>query len=101
MKTIVYFFLTLTLLFSCTKKKDLELHFLDEYVVEDSLVVKTTLIGGLSGIDYDDGNYFFVVDDPKKPRFLKAKIVLQKNKIISVDFQNMTILKDATSSFYK
>jgi hypothetical protein len=101
MKTIVYFFLTLTLLFSCTKKKDLELHFLDEHVVEDSLSIKTTLIGGLSGIDFIDGYYFFVVDDPKKPRFLKAKIVLQKNKIISVDFENMTVLKDTTSSFYK
>jgi hypothetical protein len=101
MKTIVYFFLMLTFLFSCNNKKDLELHFLDEYVVEDSLLVKTTLVGGLSGIDYEDGNYFFVVDDPKKPRFLKAKIVLQKNKIISVDYENMTILNDSTSSYYK
>ncbi|MDG2356837.1 MAG: esterase-like activity of phytase family protein [Polaribacter sp.] len=91
----------LTFLFSCNNKKDLELHFLDEYVVEDSLLVKTTLVGGLSGIDYEDGNYFFVVDDPKKPRFLKAKIVLQKNKIISVDYENMTILNDSTSSYYK
>jgi hypothetical protein len=100
MKNILYFLLVILTLYSCTKKREVSLVFLDEYVVKDSLVLNNSFIGGLSGIDYSDGFFYFVVDDSRNPRFIKAKIDVKQNKIKSVDFNNVVCLKDSTSDFY-
>ncbi|MFK8061113.1 MAG: esterase-like activity of phytase family protein [Polaribacter sp.] len=77
------------------------LHFLDEYVLQDSLVFKNSIIGGLSGIDYANGLYHFVVDDQRNPRFLSANINIQNNKINTIDFKEVLFLSDSISHFYK
>jgi hypothetical protein len=100
MKNILYVLLVFLILYSCTKKKEVELVFLDEYVVKDSLSIKDSFIGGLSGIDYANGFFYFVIDDSRKPRFVKAKIDIEENKIKSVDFKNVFYLNDTTSAFY-
>lgn len=100
MKNILYFLLAFLTFYSCTKKREVSLVFLDEYVVKDSLVLNNSFIGGLSGIDYSDGFFYFVVDDSRNPRFIKAKIDIKQNKIKSVDFNNVVCLKDSTSDFY-
>ncbi|MEO9572024.1 MAG: esterase-like activity of phytase family protein [Polaribacter sp.] len=89
------------LVYSCTKRQDVSLNFLDEYILKDSLSFNNSIIGGLSGVDYSKGYYYFVIDDAKTPRFLKAKINIQKNKIQSIDFKKVVYLKDSTTPFYK
>jgi hypothetical protein len=100
MKNILYVLLVFLFLYSCTKKKEVALVFLDEYVVKDSLEINNSFIGGLSGIDYSNGFFYFVVDDSRDPRFIKAKIDIQQNKIKSVNFKKVVCLNDTTSDFY-
>jgi len=58
-----------------TKQIDkIQLKFLDEYVLPNDLYVDSTLVGGLSGIDFHSGQYYIVCDDSKNPRFYKANI---------------------------
>ncbi|WP_170245960.1 esterase-like activity of phytase family protein [Tenacibaculum adriaticum] len=78
----------------------MKLKFVDEYVVEDSLQFKNSFVGGLSGVDFDGENYYFVVDDSKDPRVFKVRINLKKDTINSVDFIDVIYLKDS-SEFYK
>ena len=94
------FFLICILFFCCNTDKTVELNFLDEYVLEDSLSVKNTPIGGLSGVDYANGLYYFVVDDAKNPRFLKATIDIQNNKINSVNFKDAIFLNKNNTPFF-
>lgn len=89
------------LIYSCTKKQDVSLKFLDEYILKDSVSFNNSIVGGLSGVDYSKGYYYFVVDDARNPRFLKAKINIQENKIQSIDFKKVVYLKDSTNPFYK
>lgn len=100
MKRIVVFLIFIGIVFSCKTGKDLQLNFLSEYVLEDTLLLKNTQIGGLSGLDYSNGFYYFVVDDPKYPRFLKGNIGIEKGKIVGINFEEVTILKDSNTNFY-
>ncbi|MGJ8742905.1 esterase-like activity of phytase family protein [Polaribacter sp.] len=100
MKNYCFYFLIACLFFSCKNEKRTTLHFLDEYVLADSISFKNTIIGGLSGVDYVNGTYYFAVDDLKNPRFLTAEININNNKIEHIDFKNVFLLKDATKSFY-
>jgi hypothetical protein len=96
------FFITVTLVFfSCNKTLERQLIFLDEYTLRDSVFFKSSVVGGLSGIDYSNGSYYLVVDDAKNPRFLKAKITIDKRKITGVHFENIVLLNDTTTLFYK
>ncbi|ARV06182.1 hypothetical protein BTO04_05460 [Polaribacter sp. SA4-10] len=100
MKNLFFYFFFVSVLFSCKKNTQTNLSFLDEYVLADSISFKNTIIGGLSGVDYSNGFYYFVVDDDRVPRFIKAKIDIQQNKIKSVDFKNVVFLNDTTTAFY-
>jgi hypothetical protein len=100
MKNNFYFLLIISVLLSCKKNHQIELQFLDEYIVKDSLVINNTLIGGLSGLDYAEGYYYCVVDDQKKPRFLKVKIDINHNEVTSINFESVSFLKDTTTSFF-
>lgn len=84
---------------SC-KSQQLTLNFLDEFTVKDSLSVNNSTIGGISGIDYHNNQYYMVVDDAKNPRILIGNIVIENNKIESVDFEKV-IKVDTTSQFTK
>jgi hypothetical protein len=100
-KKIIFTLIICLFFLSCKKNNQTELNFLDEYVLQDSISFKNTIIGGLSGIDYVNENYFFVVDDAKNPRVLSAKINIIQNKIQAINFNNVILLKDSASNFYK
>lgn len=101
MKKILFVFLFSLGLTSCFHKNQIQLKFLDEYVIPDSLEYKNSLIGGLSGVDYFNGYYYFVVDDSRNPRFLKSKITFNKDTISSINFVDVFFLNDSTEVFYK
>jgi hypothetical protein len=66
---------------------------------------RDTKVGGLSGIDYDVKNnfYYFISDDRSMfndSRFYTAKISLVEDKLESIDFTNVTTLKDASGKNY-
>ncbi|MCG1036375.1 esterase-like activity of phytase family protein [Polaribacter sargassicola] len=86
---------------SCKTTKELQLNFLDEYILADSLKLNNEKIGGLSGVDFANNQYYFVVDDAKNPRVLSGDIIVANNKITAVDFKKSIYLKDSTSQFYQ
>ena len=100
-KKILIFSISIFFLLSCKKDKNLSLKYLDEYILKESAFFNNTLIGGLSGVDYTNGFYYFIVDDGNDPRFLKAKINIENNKITNIKFYNVHHLKDTISTFYK
>jgi hypothetical protein len=82
-----------------------KLHFLNEYVVPNDLLFKGTVVGGLSGIDYDAKNniYYLICDDrsDKNPaRFYKARISVTEKGINSVEFTNVVSLLDPQGKAY-
>ncbi|CAM1340789.1 esterase-like activity of phytase family protein [Tenacibaculum amylolyticum] len=89
-------------LFGCKeqKNKGLVVEFKDEFVLQDSLAYKNTIVGGLSGIDYDGTNFYFVIDDSQNPRILKSVITFNEDTIQKIDFVDLIELKDS-SEFYK
>ena len=100
MKKHLIILLLISFVFSCKKEKITQLNFLDEFVLADSLKFQNDIIGGLSGIDYSDGFYYFIVDDAKNPRFLKAQIHINNLKIDTILFKNTIRLKDTTIPFF-
>ncbi len=87
-------------LLSCKTTNNIQLKFLDEYILADSITFKNTIIGGLSGIDHVNNEYYFVVDDAKNPRVLSANIAISDYKIQSIGFKDVIFLNDSTTSFY-
>lgn len=81
------------------------LQFLDSYVIPFNKNFDSTIIGGLSGIDYDSkkGVYYLISDDrsAKNPaRFYIAKINIKKDKIDTILFLKTTFLKNKVGNFY-
>jgi hypothetical protein len=101
MKNGISLMVLVAMLAACKTSSKIQLKFLDEAVLADSLQYKNTPIGGLSGIDYANGSYYFVVDDAKDPRFLTADILLKDDTIHSVQFKDVIHLNDSTGSFYQ
>ena len=92
------FFLSLSFLFIfCSslpkEQQKISLYFLDEYVYPINQTIKKTKIGGLSGIDYNNGIYYLAVDDSKTPRYCKAKINIQNDTISEINFIDVFIFK--------
>jgi hypothetical protein len=79
---------------SITNSDELKLNFLDEFVLPADLTFEGNLVGGLSGIDYHNGEYFLVCDDASNPRYYEANIDINKRKILSVDVQKAVRIKD-------
>lgn len=100
-KTHFFLMIAIFVFFSCSKEKEIQLHFLDEYVIKDSLKLKNSTVGGLSGVDYANKLYYFVIDDAKEPRFLTAEIYILKNKIDTIVFKDVVFLSDSLNSYYK
>ena len=93
----IVFLLIVILAFSCKKKQEkVALKFLDEFILPDSLFVDGTLVGGLSGIDYNNDAYYLVCDDAKKPRLYEAKILIDSNKISDIIFDKVAKINDTT-----
>ena len=81
------------------------LKFLSEYDVPYNKDFQNTIIGGLSGIDYDPEKkvYYIISDDrsEKNPaRFYGAEIIISHNKIDTVIFLDTKFLKNNVGNFY-
>lgn len=107
MKYSVFFFVVF-LFCSCAPSKyivdkdSFSLRFLDDYVIPAETVFENTPIGGLSGIDYLGGNkYLFISDQKSNPRFYRASISLSEQKIDTVIFSEVVLLKTSENSAYK
>jgi len=69
------------------------LQFVDEYVLPDGTMYADTQVGGLSAIDYADGKWYMISDDPKAPiRFYTADIELNENGFKNVSINGVTEL---------
>lgn len=103
-----FLLLGFTLLCACssqrlvTKKQDKEttisaIQFLSEYALPNRLEYNNTVVGGLSGIDYDAKNnqYYIISDDPSQfspARIYTAKIEIKDSKIDTVKFTGVTFM---------
>jgi hypothetical protein len=105
-------YIALLFLSACTVTRhpgnDGEIHrlkFLSEYVVPFNKVFNNTIIGGLSGIDYDAENnlYYLISDDRSQEnpvRFYTAAIPFHENKLDTVIFKAVSFLRDKMGNFY-
>ena len=110
--TLIFLSAIIFLQFSCTSTRhsvtineSSDLKFLDEFDVPYNFNFKNTVVGGLSGIDYDqrENSYYLISDDrsEKNPaRFYKAQIIIDKNKIDTVIFDEVVTLKNNVGKPY-
>ncbi|MBZ9729445.1 esterase-like activity of phytase family protein [Salegentibacter sp. JZCK2] len=92
-------------LFSCATTKKIEnsnikLSYLDDVVIPQNLEIEGTKVGGLSGIDYHNGVYYLVCDQPSNPRIYKAEIPFINRSLDTVLITEVIKL-DKTDEFYK
>ncbi|HJV20350.1 MAG TPA: esterase-like activity of phytase family protein [Sediminibacterium sp.] len=81
------------------------LKLLDMYTIPHALNFKGTNVGGLSGIDYDaaEDRYFMICDDRSSinpARYYTAKIPIKDNKIDTIIFTDLVLLKDENNQLY-
>ncbi|MBC7935277.1 MAG: esterase-like activity of phytase family protein [Rhizobacter sp.] len=74
------------------------LQFLDEYVIPYNYKYNNTVVGGLSGIDYDPySNRYFIISDERSytspARFYTAAISISNSKIDTLIFTSVHTLK--------
>lgn len=95
--------LVVFLLTGCAVHKNqnqkVSLHFLDEYVIPSGKLFNTAEIGGLSGIEYANGMYYLVVDDPKSPRYFIADISIEDTIISNIKIKEIVHLNN--DPYYK
>jgi len=110
----VFLLFLVTLLIGCHSSKKIfdsqkpsigSLRFLGVYEVPFGTVMDSTIIGGLSGIDYDIARdqYYLICDDPstKGPaRFYTARINLGSNRIDTVIFTAVTPVLNPEGKYY-
>ena len=81
---------------SATKQsRDIQLKFLDEYILPNDLNVDSTLVGGLSGLDFYNGIYYLACDNSENPRYYKAKIEIKEYKFDSIEIFDVVELADS------
>jgi len=101
MKSTLYALCFLLLCIGCSQPKEISISFVDEFTFPDSTYFKGNVIGGLSGIDYFNNEYYFIVDDANIPRVLIADILFEKDTISQVNFKEEISIMDTTSQFMK
>lgn len=69
---------------------NLQIRFLDDYVISRDLKIDGTVTGGLSGVDFHEGELYMVSDQPSNPRLYTGKIHISGEKIDSVSIENVT-----------
>jgi len=114
-RSIFYSILLAFILNACSSSKTIispkkvisidSLKFLDEYVIPHNLKYNNTIIGGLSGIDYNPtNNSYFIISDERShtspARFYTANILISNNKIDSVEFTSVQTLKQANGAAF-
>ena len=100
MSKIISILFCCVLIFGCKNIDDrsddkLQLKFLDEFVLADDIIVDSTLVGGLSGIDYYNGLYYIVCDDASDPRYYKASITIRDTVISKITITKVIKIKDS------
>ena len=100
------------LFFSCTSLHRLpkisginSLSFLGKYELPHEFMFEQTLVGGLSGIDYDAGkDEFYLISDDRSAihpaRFYKAGISLGADGINHIQWKSVTFLRNAKGTLY-
>jgi len=110
---LIYFSLIL-LLASCSATRHVgkqqettvsSLKFLDEYIMPLNQNFQNTLVGGLSGIDYDakTNQYYMISDDPSQfsmARIYTAAIDISENKIDTVKLTGIIPILQASGQEY-
>ncbi len=81
------------------------LKFLDEYVMPLNQTFQNTVVGGLSGIDYDvaSNQYYLISDDPSQlspARIYIAQITIKDNKIDTVQVTGVTFILQQNGKQY-
>ena len=97
MRKILPLLLSALVLTSCKSTRlgetfNLQVRLLDDYTIEENLLVENTRVGGLSGIDFANGEFVLVSDQPSNPRFYKADIVLGEEGIDTIIFKEVVQL---------
>jgi hypothetical protein len=109
-KLLLLVFIPFTFL-SCSSIKQTEGKAIPKLTLVSSVEIpfnkefKNTVVGGLSGIDYDAKKqlYYFISDDRaiyNDARFYTAKIHLSPNKIDSIAFKSVVSFKNANGEKY-
>ncbi len=70
------------------------LRYIDEFVLPDGLQFENTVVGGLSGIDYANGVWYMISDDPNTARCYTATLTYDDEEFSTVDIQSIVELKD-------
>jgi hypothetical protein len=97
--------------FSSTSKtlqpqpNDFHLKFLDVYTIPHNLKFKETIVGGLSGIDYDKNeSLYYIISDERSAtspsRFYTANIHIENNKISDVNFLSVHHLTNSAGNTF-
>jgi hypothetical protein len=107
-----FFLIASILLFSCSPVKRIpqissinRLSFLGKYELPHGFMFEQTMVGGLSGIDYDAANdEFYLISDDRSAinpaRFYKAAIGIGAGGINHVQWKSVTFLRNAKGSLY-
>lgn len=73
---------------------DKKLIYIDEFVIPDAQDFEGTVFGGISGIDYADGTWYMISDDPNSPRFYTADIDFDTDGFNFLDLQTVVLFKN-------
>ena len=107
-KCLICYIAILWMVNACTSSKTVlskqninsisSIKFLDEYVIPHNFQYQNTIIGGLSGIDYNpaSNSYYIISDDRSKTspaRFYTANIHIRNYQIDSIEFTSVQTLK--------
>ncbi len=97
MKKAFFLVLIATAFFSCKSSRigstsNVQVKFLDDYNITDNLTVKGTEVGGLSGIDYQEGKFYMVSDQPSMPRIYVANMAISEEKIDTIVISDVILL---------
>ncbi|MDR6300298.1 esterase-like activity of phytase family protein [Mesonia maritima] len=94
----IIFFL---LLISCGSSKSvsanqLNVRFLDDFVLEDSLTFQGIPIGGLSDVDFDGEHFYAICDQSSNPRIYRFQLQIKNKKIDTLVIDKMIKVTDST-----
>ncbi len=100
MKKIILLCLISIVFLSCAVSRkiendNVELRFLDEYVLPADTEFENTAVGGLSGIDYKNNKLFMVSDDAGNPRIYLADLKIEDRKIKAISLDQLLSIKES------
>jgi len=104
---VICSFICLIFVFSCGfSQNDISVEFLSSLVVRNTETFENTLIGGLSGIDYDaDTDSYWIISDDRSERdaarAYNATIDLTGDSLNSIEFNSLTLIKTKKGNSFK